>query len=371
MVSLAAMCLISYAQDEEKEWVSEQLGHGYDFEGNGKDQNGQKQNFVYQLWPTTNQFNETLKSNVDETIKALTIQKNFLKSRNNIHSFENLSFSDDKLAWTVNTLIELITEGEQSQKLNFYRLAGEDNLGNVHFTAYYTLVLEARNKKDSIHKYPIYKLPKSWKSLRPTRTMIDEKGVLKDQGLELAWTTSLLDNYFLQVQGSGYLKFEDGSHSLLLFEGQNGYSYTSIGKYMVKQGYIEASNISLPAIREWFDQNPDSLHAILNLNESYAFFEISQKKIKGAANTELVPGHSIAVDPKYIPYGAVLLAKIPILNEMGELEKHEYRLLTAQDRGGAIKGPGHIDLYEGVGDVAEKKAGSLHHYGTLWLILIE
>ena len=63
------------------------------------------------------------------------------------------------------------------------------------------------------------------------------------------------------------------------------------------------------------------------------------------------------------------MAKVPVLNNNGEFINHEYRLVIAQDSGGAINGPGHIDIYEGVGEEAEIKAGFLHHYGSIWLIL--
>ena len=251
-----------------------------------------------------------------------------------------------------------------SERITLFRIEGEDGRGNVHFTSYYTPVLEARRERDNTFRYPIYRKPSKWESGRPTRAMIDGENVLNGLGLEIAWTSDLLENYFLQVQGSGYLQFEDGSSILLLFRGQNGYAYTSIGNYLVRNGYIEAADISLPSIRTWFEKYPDSLESVLYRNESYTFFEPFEDVPKGAANTILVAGHSIAVDPKFIPYGAVLLAKVPILDQDGVLLSHEYRLLTAQDRGGAIKGPGHVDVYAGVGKEAERKAGSLHHYGS-------
>lgn len=346
-----------------------QVGHGYDFEGNGKDLKSQEQDILYQLSDSTNKLEEALVSDMDEIIRLLGIQKKYLESKDSRHTYDRISFDDKKLRETINTLHRIILGEEDISSLDLYRVAGEDYHGNVHFTAYYTPVLEARWQADSVFKYPIYRKPDTWNGSRPTRMMIDHEYVLFNRNLELAWTSNLLDNYFLQVQGSGFLQFEDSSTFLLLFEGQNGYAYTSIGKYMVNQGYIAADEISLPAIRNWFYHNPDSIHPILNRNESYTFFKLTEGKIKGAANTELVPGHSIAVDPKFITYGAVFLAKIPILNDQGNLVKHEYRLVSAQDRGGAIKGPGHIDLYEGVGETAELRAGRLHHYGKLWLIL--
>ncbi len=137
----------------------------------------------------------------------------------------------------------------------------------------------------------------------------------------------------------------------------------------VKNSKLDAANISLESIRDWFLERPDFLSKTLNLNKSYSFFAISNEKPKGASNTELVAGHSIAVAPSYIPFGTILLAKVPILNEEGHLSRHEFRILAAQDRGGAINGPGHVDIYQGVGKDAERRASAMHHYGALWLIL--
>jgi len=351
--------------------ISKQLGHGYDFDGNGKDLNAERQDILYQLWPDSYGLLEAIRTGGDETIRALRIQKAYLALKNRLHNYANISFSDKNLLEVADKLVDLIGKEGRPQNLKLYRIKGEDGKGNVHFTAYYTPVLEARMQADTVFKYPVYQKPQSWGVRRPTRAMIDGDKVLAGHGLEIAWTSSLLENYFMQVQGSGYLRFEDGSLLLLLFTGQNGYAYSSIGKYLVGQGYIDALEISLHSIRDWFKLYPDSLESVLNLNKSYAFFSLSDEIPRGTANTELISGHSIAVDPRYIPLGAVLLAKIPVLGGNGKTIRHEYRLVTAQDQGGAIKGPGHVDLYEGVGENALKKAGLLHHYGVLWLILPE
>jgi membrane-bound lytic murein transglycosylase A len=79
--------------------------------------------------------------------------------------------------------------------------------------------------------------------------------------------------------------------------------------------------------------------------------------------------HSVAVDKKCIPYGAFLLAEVPILDENGVLAGKQFRILFAHDTGGAIRGPGHLDLYHGEGKKAGNMAGDLHHYGQVWLLL--
>ena len=106
----------------------------------------------------------------------------------------------------------------------------------------------------------------------------------------------------------------------------------------------------------------------MSANPSYVFFKEGNGVVKGAGAIPLTAGHSIAVDPKYIPLGSTLLAKVPIADEKGNFVKHEYRILFAQDTGGAINGPGHVDLFTGVGKSAKKIACNTHHFGELWLI---
>ena len=111
------------------------------------------------------------------------------------------------------------------------------------------------------------------------------------------------------------------------------------------------------------------MEEVLYSNPSYVFFRPSKARVSGAGPVPLTPEYSIAVDPKYIPLGSCLLAAVPIHDKKGNFTHHEYRILLAQDTGGAINGPGHVDLYTGIGKQAKRDAGYTHHYGGLWLLL--
>ncbi|MEL0625210.1 3D domain-containing protein, partial [Marinomonas arenicola] len=63
--------------------------------------------------------------------------------------------------------------------------------------------------------------------------------------------------------------------------------------------------------------------------------------------------------PKVIPLGSILLGEMPKLDQQGNQIGHEFRLLLAQDKAAEIKGPGHIDWYQGIGDEAHVHAGQL------------
>jgi membrane-bound lytic murein transglycosylase len=71
---------------------------------------------------------------------------------------------------------------------------------------------------------------------------------------------------------------------------------------------------------------------------------------RGASGTPLIAGYSVAVDPKKIPYGSVLLARID----------GQPRLLFAQDTGGAVQRNNEIDVYTGIGEHARQEAMKLH-----------
>lgn len=253
-------------------------------------------------------------------------------------------------------------------------IKGEDGCGNTHFTAYFSPLIHLKSQPDGEYIHPLYAVPPGlsntlYQGQPLTRARIDQDKVLAGKGLELGYSKSLLDNFFLQVQGSGLAEYVDTGRRLTLqYAGQNGLKYSSVGRYLVSGGYVPAEKISLQAIREFFDQNPDKLVPFLSQNESYVFFKKAQHGPRGSLHTEVQPEVSIAVDPNFIPLGSVVLAEVPQLNAEGEFVGHQLRLLLAQDTGGAIKGPGHVDVYMGVGDTAQRKASALHHYGRLWVL---
>ena len=343
---------------------SQQLGHGYEFENNGKRDRNEKFEQIY-----TKVEIDAPGIGIDFILKkALKQNEKFLKRKASEHSIGNLDFSNSELLGVSQKLHESLDSIDLSS-FEFHQINGEDEKGNVHFTGYFVPVIEVHQQADSVFKYPLYERPSIPYSQMPSRKEIDFDKALKGQNLELAYTSSLLDNFFMQVQGSGIIRYQDGKTKLLSYGGNNGKKYTSIGKYLVSSGQIEESEISLKSIREYFEKNPDSLETVLSKNESYTFFVKTGEKPVGAANIALTPEVSIAVDPNFIPLSSILLAKVPTLNEAGELVGHEFQIVIAQDKGGAIRGSGHVDVYFGIGNDAKKKASALHHYGVLWLLL--
>ncbi|NLI77373.1 MAG: murein transglycosylase A [Candidatus Riflebacteria bacterium] len=282
----------------------------------------------------------------------------------------NLEVGGADLARTARAVAAWLASGRPGGAFPFrlYRSQGEDGQGNVQFTGYFTPRLEVAAAPDARFRFPLYRFPAGFPKPLPSRQEIDEGKALASRSLEIAWADDLLEVYFLQVQGSGRLHFQDGREKWIAFAGSNGIPYQSLGRMLVERGSIPADRISLRAIRAWMHAHPEDL-ALLNRNPSYVFFKEAKSAPVGAAGIPVIPGASVAADQRYIPPGACLLAEVPLLDPTGALLGHEWRLLFAHDTGGAIKGPGHLDLYFGLGPAAGERAGDLHHYGRIWLVL--
>jgi membrane-bound lytic murein transglycosylase A len=87
----------------------------------------------------------------------------------------------------------------------------------------------------------------------------------------------------------------------------------------------------------------------------------------------MTPGRSIATDPDLFPKGALafMRARKPILDKEGNVESWIpfSRFVVSQDVGGAIKGPGRVDLFCGSGSEVEMLAGSLKERGELYFLV--
>ena len=352
---------------------AEQLGKGYEFSGNGKRQyDCQLPNYSPNV---TNEdtliFLGDMKWQLDQAIDNQL--KKWKKSKPKTWRKDNLTL-DAKALNTISQQVKSLNDGfsisQLSEQFSLNLLAGEDGCANTHFTGYYTPILRVSSKRQGQYVYPLYRKPLRWaNNTPPTRAQIDYKYELANQGLELAYANDPISVYFLHVQGSGYAEFVDlGNRQTLQYAGKNGHGYKSIGRYLVDTKAIAADKISLDSIRQYLTKHPDKQEKIFSHNPSYTFFDLLDKKPMGSQGTEVVSGISIAVDPRYIPLGAILLAEIPILDDKLKVEDYEYRLVVAQDTGAAIKGIGHVDLYQGAGVSAAESAGNLHHYGRLWLL---
>jgi peptidoglycan lytic transglycosylase A len=195
-----------------------------------------------------------------------------------------------------------------------------------------------------------------------TRAEIED-GALAGKGLELAWAKDPVDLFFLEIQGSGRIRLDDGSVMRVGYAGQNGRDYVAIGRLLRDRGILPPGGAGMQSIKDWIRANPDQGRELMRENMSYVFFkELTGPGPLGALNVPVTPHGSIAADPNYVPLGA------PIYLHRADRQEVE-GLWVAQDTGGAIKGPNRFDTFWGAGPDALAIAGGMSASGEA-LILI-
>ncbi|MGV3344671.1 murein transglycosylase A [Enterobacteriaceae bacterium LUAb1] len=258
----------------------------------------------------------------------------------------------------------------QQYGLNAYQMEGKDNYGNVQFTGYYTPVIQARYTRQGEFQYPLYRMPpRKGKRALPSRAEIYQGAI--DERYVIAYSNSLMDNFVMDVQGSGYVDYGNGRPLVFFgYGGKNGHAYRSIGKVLIDRAEVKPEDMSMQAIRHWADTHPPAeVRELLEQNASFVFFKPQNfAPVRGAAAVPLIAKASVASDRLLIPTGSTLLAEVPILDNNGKFTgKYEMRMMIALDTGGAIKGQ-HFDIYKGIGPKAGHQAGFFNHYGRVWVL---
>lgn len=251
-----------------------------------------------------------------------------------------------------------------SELFDLQPLSASNRHASSKYTGYFTPALSVRRYPNAEYRIPIYSKPRTGKM--PTHAEI-ARGALAGKGLEVAWTNDPVKLFFAQVQGSASVSFPDGSTGLIDYAGDNGYPFRKISAYMKKKGYLKRG-LSNENIARWLHKNPHKMNEVLSHNPRFIFFNLSKNRPKTASGANVIPGHTVAVDPAHIPLGSVLLAEVPKFNRAGKEIGSEWRLLFAQDKGSAIKGAGRFDLYTGFGKSAEESAYKLTGYRKTYLL---
>jgi membrane-bound lytic murein transglycosylase A len=210
-------------------------------------------------------------------------------------------------------------------------------------------------------------------NLKPyeTREQIVNGKLPLAQNKPLVWLDDPHDAFFVQVQGSGIVKLDDGTTMRVGYAGQNGHPYYAIGRELVKRGIYHKDEVSMETIRSWLLQNPDKADELMNTNKSYVFFTEMPDDGTGAGpqggeGVKLTATRSIAIDRSILPYGFPLWLEA---DYPGPDSKPIRRLMMAQDTGGAIRGPVRGDFYWGSGAEAEAKAGPMKAQGQYWFLM--
>ncbi len=205
----------------------------------------------------------------------------------------------------------------------------------------------------------------------PTRSEI-EQGALADQDLAFAWLKCPVEAFFLHVEGSGILEFEDGTTERVTYDGKNGHSYTSVGRHLIDQGVFQKGELTFQALKSWLQADLDRAREVLWKNESYIFFRpLTDDEPNGALGVmqiPLVPLRSLAVDTTYHEIGAPIFVSAPTLGHVDKAKKGFSQLMIAHDVGSAIRGPERGDIFFGSGPDAGDKAGLTVHPATFFVL---
>jgi membrane-bound lytic murein transglycosylase A len=201
-----------------------------------------------------------------------------------------------------------------------------------------------------------------------------ETGALAGRNLELVWLTDWADAFFLQIQGSGRIRLEDGNLMRVGFAAKTGLPYTAVGGILANRGDIPRSEISMQSIRAWMAQHPDAARELMWQNESYVFFrEIPASDPSlgppGAQQVPLTPMRSLAVDRAYWAFGTPVWLEADVPSGPAGSMQPFRRLLVAQDTGSAIKGRVRGDVFWGTGEAAASVAGLMQSPGTMVALL--
>ncbi len=279
---------------------------------------------------------------------------------------------------------------------NFVALAIESQNGESGvFTGYFEPEVDGSTTPQGPYHIPLYAKPRDLVLFGPlirkrlgtccgrmvngrpqayfTRAEI-EAGALSGRGLEFVWLKSARDAFFLQIQGSGRIRLEDGRVMRVSFAAKNGRPYTAIGRLLVEAGEISRKNLSMQTIQVWLKTNPDRAKPLMNRNESFVFFRVvkgmdPQLGPLGAEGVPLTPGRSLAVDRSRYRLGMpIWLETTAPTGKNGALAPLR-RLVVAQDTGTAIKGLLRGDVFWGSGARAANIAGRMNSPGHMTVLV--
>ncbi|MDY0311897.1 MAG: MltA domain-containing protein [Desulfobacterales bacterium] len=281
-----------------------------------------------------------------------------------------------------------------------YRSSGRDGEGEVLFTGYFEPVIDGCRQPGPDCRVPVYGLPEDLLTIDlspfgerfagqrivgrlngrtvvpyPDRRAIEAGNALAGKAPVLAWAADPVDLFFLHIQGSGRIRFSDGSSLGLRYRATNGRPYRGIGGLLIETGEISREAMSMQAIKAHLRDHPERREEVLTHNPSYVFFETGQGDPVGSLGVPLTPGRSLATDPSCFPRAALVFVQCqkPRLTASNRIDAWVPfgRFMLNQDTGGAIRGPGRADFFWGSGGYAEVAAGHFKHTGSLYFLVLK
>lgn len=297
-------------------------------------------------------------------------------------SFGTQKVSAGDLARGARRLAELVRANPDAATLDtavrrefdIYRSPGAFGTGEVLYTSYASPVYEGSLKRTAKYRFPLYKNPsKAGLGTKHTRAEI-YAGALEGHDLEIAWLADRMDEFQVQIEGSGFVKLAEGGYLHVTFNAGNGSSYQSLGKAMLRDRLFKPWEIDNLAVRRYFRQHPADQQRYLEMNPSWVYFN-TQRIDELPQRPEYIRERSVAADRSVFARGQIGFADTfaPEYSDEGLLTGRSpwRRFILAQDVGGAIKGAGRIDLYQGQGGESQHLADTMKEPGALYLLLLK
>ncbi len=222
------------------------------------------------------------------------------------------------------------------------------------FTGYYTPEIEASQVKSKLFKYPLYLSKNKIKSSKPDFYVQTRTDIKK-----------------MEMEGAAVLSLDDGTALNLQYAGRK----LAIDELAKRK-----------TIKKVVKRNGKKRTIIVKTRQapkSKAVFYVTETKALGSLSTELVPGFSAAMDMSVTPVGSLIYVKSKDSNDTGaesketaatEVEQDEKKsgyesFMLVHDIGGAIKGPGRVDIYCGEGKQAKSCTYNVSSKGLVYMLV--
>jgi membrane-bound lytic murein transglycosylase A len=262
---------------------------------------------------------------------------------------------------------------------------GWNGQGGVLFTGYYTPIFSASYTKEGPYRYPIFKRPAQlvggsvdqiaqWK--RPDGTLMPcpAAGELESSGMlagqELAYLADPFEAYVVRIQGSAKLRLPDGKVIDAGYAGTSGHGYKSVGAALAADGRIAKDKLNFFSMRAFFRDHPDELAGYAAKNPRYTFFTITSGGPFGSLGQQVTSDVTVATNKQIFPPAAAMLVQTTVQDGQGRSRPY-CSLRLDQDTGGAMRAPGRADLYMGVGEDSERRAGVQEYEGHMWYLVLK
>ncbi len=327
-------------------------------------------------------------------LQAIDYSLNYLETPAAVEAYQDYAtpgITRDRVRrslWRFRQLILTMRSPEELQtavqrEFVLYQSVGNDGEGTVDFTGYFEPTYTASRIPTADYRYPLYRRPTAldqWSLPHPTRVELEGVDGLQGgqgplRGLELVWLRDRLEAFLIQVQGSARLQLTDGDIFTVGYAGRTEYAYTSIGRELVNDGKFRQEDLSLPALIRFFQERPNELDGYISRNQRFVFFQATNgSPAIGTLSVPVTAGRSIATDKSLMPPGALALIHLPLPHATAAGDwafRPVSRYVLDQDTGGAIRGPGRVDIFIGTGTAAGRQAGLINTGGQLYYLLLK